>query len=74
MKSSIGQNARFVNETLTQLARLLIPHMVFAIPFKISNIHWPVCGYSQYISTQRHIDNLATSIYGLLKISDWNLS
>jgi len=49
MKSSIGQNARFVNETLTQLTRLLIPHMVFAILFKISNIHWPVCGYSQYI-------------------------
>jgi hypothetical protein len=48
MKSSIGQNARFVNETLTQLTRLLIPHMVFAILFKISNIHWPVCGYSQY--------------------------
>ena len=52
MKSSIGQNARFVNETLTQLTRLLTPHMVFAILFKISNIHWPVCGYSQYINNR----------------------
>jgi hypothetical protein len=45
MKSSIFRNAGLDNETLTQLTRLLIPHMVVAIPFKISNIHWPVCGY-----------------------------
>ncbi len=48
MKSSIFRNAGLDNETLTQLTRLLIPYMVVAIPFKISNIHWPVCGY--YVS------------------------
>ena len=47
MKSRIFRKAGLDNETLTQLARLLIPHMVVAIPFKISNIHWRVCGYSQ---------------------------
>ena len=49
MKSSIFRNAELDNEALTQLTRLLIPYMVVAIPFKISNIHWPVCGYSQYV-------------------------
>ena len=49
MKSSIFRKAGLDNETLTQLTRLLIPHMVVAIPFTISNIHWPVSGCSQNI-------------------------
>ena len=52
MKSRIFRNAELDNEILIQLTRLLIPHMVVAIPFKISNIHWPVCGYSQYIGSR----------------------